>query len=153
MDFIMLRINTVLNQFKKHLGYGEGITNYYPYISTELERDELSECIDSFCEIIAWENYSDFSDLESFLNDDYRYFTDKLSERADSMVEIYNYKLRQWSVSNYEWIEEAVSEFGVESKNFDYHKLIQLAQYLMYLRGLNDVNEAFKTFISEKYKF
>lgn len=106
-----------------------------------------------FCEIVAYEDFKDFNDLIDFLEDDYRYISDKISERADSMVEIYNYELRKWSVNNYDWIESAADEFGIDSKNFDYHKLIQMAQYSFYQTGLNDVLIAFKKFIDAKYKF
>lgn len=56
-------------------------------------------------------------------------------EQIDSMVDIYNYSLRQWSVDNYQWVEDAISEGLCDGT--DFHKSIQAGQYLYYQDQFN----------------
>jgi hypothetical protein len=57
---------------------------------------------------------------------------DAINELSDSKVDIYNHDLRVWAVDNYDYIEEAVEEYGYDDKNFNFHKLIQLGQFYAY---------------------
>jgi len=57
---------------------------------------------------------------------------DAINELSDSKIDIYNHTLRVWAVDNYDYIEEAVEEYGYDDKKFDFHKLIQLGQFYAY---------------------
>lgn len=58
------------------------------------------------------------------------YLSDLISEYSDSIVDIYNYPLLYWLKDNYEYVEMAISEFGIDSRNCDFFRLIQMGQYL-----------------------
>lgn len=58
------------------------------------------------------------------------YFCDLITEYADSQVDLYNYDLIEWFRYNYEYVEQAVAEFGVDERNFDIFRLFQSGQYL-----------------------
>lgn len=53
----------------------------------------------------------------------------RLHEIIDSYICIYYYELRQWAVDNWEFVEEAMEEGLCEGVS-DYHKLIQIGQYV-----------------------
>jgi len=57
---------------------------------------------------------------------------DAINELSDAKIDIYNHDLRVWAVNNYDYIEEAVEEYGFDYKTFDFHKLIQLGQFYAY---------------------
>ena len=58
------------------------------------------------------------------------YLCDLFTEYADSQVDMMNYDLIEWFRYNYEYVEQAVAEFGVDEKNFDIFRLFQSGQYL-----------------------
>lgn len=58
------------------------------------------------------------------------YICDCISEIADNNVDIYNYDLLEWVKDNSEYVERAVAEFGVDSRNFDFFGLLQQGQYM-----------------------
>ena len=58
------------------------------------------------------------------------YICDCISELADNNVSFYNYDLLEWVRNNSEYVERSVTEFGIDSKNFDFFKLLQQGQYL-----------------------
>ena len=62
---------------------------------------------------------------------------DRIHELADGRVEIYYYKIRQWAVDNWEYVEDAMEEGLAEGVN-DYHKLIQIGQYYKIEQELRD---------------
>lgn len=70
------------------------------------------------------------------------YISDQFHDIADNNVDIYYSGLLDWISENrgeaVEYIEESVAEFGIDSKNFDFWKLLQSGQYLMYERQLYD---------------
>lgn len=70
------------------------------------------------------------------------YVDDRIHDIADSNVDIYYSGLLDWISENrgeaVEYIEESVAEFGIDSKSFDFWKLLQSGQYLMYERQLYD---------------
>lgn len=70
------------------------------------------------------------------------YICDRIHDIADDSVSIYNNALLDWISENrgeaVEYIEDSIAEFGIDSKNFDFWKLLQSGQYLMYERELYD---------------
>lgn len=58
------------------------------------------------------------------------YISDCISELADNNVSIYNYNLLEWVRNNSEYVERAVSEFGIDSRNFDFFALLRQGQYM-----------------------
>lgn len=58
------------------------------------------------------------------------YICDCISELADNNVDIYNYDLLEWVKDNSEYVERAVAEFGIDSRNFDFFGLLRQGQYL-----------------------
>ena len=52
-----------------------------------------------------------------------------MHELIDSYIDIYYYDLRKWAVDNWEFVEEALNE-GLCRCVSDYHKLIQMGQYV-----------------------
>lgn len=62
----------------------------------------------------------------------------------DNMIDIYYVDIRKWAVDNYEYVEDAIEE-GLTEGVTDYHKLIQIGQYVFYR---NEATEA----IEELYK-
>lgn len=63
--------------------------------------------------------------LEDCINDN-----GSIDETIDSNIDIYYYDLRKWSVENYDYIDQGLNEFG--SDETDFHKIIQLGQYVYY---------------------
>ena len=58
------------------------------------------------------------------------YLCDLFTEYADNKVDMMNYDLIEWFRYNYEYVEQAVAEFGVDERNFDIFRLFQSGQYL-----------------------
>jgi len=54
-----------------------------------------------------------------------------LSEYVDGKVDIYNHDLREWAVSWWMWVEEAIAE-GITGEGADYHQAIMAGQYVYY---------------------
>lgn len=67
---------------------------------------------------------------EYFADYDNGYICDIISEIADNNVDIYNYDLIEWAKDNYNYIDDAVAEFGVDTQNFDFWGIIRQGQYL-----------------------
>lgn len=90
---------------------------------------------------------SQMNDISVDLVDEYydttSYIYDAISDIANNRVDIYNYDLIAWLQEDPEavdWIEEAVEEFSIETKDFDFYNLIRWGQYLQAERQLyNDV--------------
>ena len=69
-------------------------------------------------------------------------------ELIDSMIDIYYYDLRKWSVDNFEAIDEAIDEGLCEGS--DFHQQIQAGQYIFFRGQANDViDEIFAEFNNE----
>ena len=85
---------------------------------------------DDLFEQLELEDYNDI-DYDSLHTEAY----DRIHELADGRVEIYYYKIRQWAVDNWEYVEDAMEEGLAEGVN-DYHKLIQIGQYYKIEREL-----------------
>ena len=60
-----------------------------------------------------------------------------IHELADGRVEIYYYKIRQWAVDNWQYVDDAMDD-GLADGVKDYHKLIQIGQYYKIERELMD---------------
>lgn len=69
------------------------------------------------------------------------YLIDLFNEYADNQVDIYTSDLFNWAQYNYEYIEEAISEFGIDSKNFDFLGIIESGQFLYNERQLFEDEE------------
>ena len=96
---------------------------------------------DSILELIKYKDlnladYNDVHDLRDALD-----YDGSLHELIDSSIDIYNYKLRQWAVDNYQYIEDAINEGLVNTSDFDFHKAIQSGQYLQLTEEANKALE------------
>lgn len=100
-------------------------------------------------DLLYGQEFNDFNELIEWLDDD---SSDIISELSDSLIDVYNYDLRQWSVDNYDYIEDAIKEFGMDSKNFDFHRVIQLGQYYAYNNEFYEMINQFKQHIQATYK-
>lgn len=70
--------------------------------------------------------------IEDYINCESSYICDTISEIVDSETDIYYSDLINWlrnDSNSVESIENAVKEFGIDSKNFDFMKLIQQGQF------------------------
>ena len=125
----MLRMNKIVDKFE--------------YTGEFLDKTDLQD-------LLSNQKFGDFQELVDWLEDD---ASDMISELADSKVDIYYYDLRKWSVDNYNYIEDAISEFGVDTENPDFHKMIQSGQYLAYSNEFYTLVSEFKDYIEANYKF
>lgn len=64
-----------------------------------------------------------------------------ISEIVDGMIDIYYCDLRKWAVDNYDYIDEA-KEQGLTGEDSDFHKDIQMGQYVYYQEQANEDLEA-----------
>ena len=125
----MLRMNKIVDKFE--------------YTGEFLDKTDLQD-------LLSNQKFEDFQELVDWLEDD---ASDRISELADSKVDIYYYDLRKWSVDNYNYIEDAISEFGVDTKNPDFHKMIQMGQYLAYSNEFYALVYEFKDYIEAYSQF
>ena len=95
-------------------------------------------------------NFEDINELKDYFNNDELY--DFINELSDSKIDLYNYDLRKWAVDNYACIENAVDEFGIDKKSFDFHKLIMMGQYSAYSNEFNYLKHEFLNYL-DNYKF
>ena len=73
---------------------------------------------------------------------------DIIAKIADNHIDICNSDLLDWAKGNYSYIEESISEFGIDSKNFNFFELIQQGQYLYNERNLYDnLEDSLKFFV------
>lgn len=125
----MLRMNKIINKFE--------------YTGEFLDKTDLQD-------LLSNQEFGDFQELVDWLEDD---ASGTISELAESKVDIYYYDLRKWSVDNYNYIEDAISEFGVDTKNPDFHALISQGQYYAYSNEFYTLVQEFKDYIEANYKF
>lgn len=83
-----------------------------------------NDCTDA--EVVRF--FTDYKDSSS-------YICDAISERADSMIDIYNYDLIEWAKSHIAEIDDAAEELGKPDSFIGY---IQQAQFLYYDRFFYD---------------
>lgn len=125
----MLRMNKIVDKFE--------------YTGEFLDKTDLQD-------LLSGQKFRDLQELIDWLEDD---LSDMISELSDSKVDIYYYDLRKWSVDNYNYIEDAISEFGIDEKNPDYHTLISQGQYYAYSNEFYTLVHEFKDYIEANYKF
>lgn len=78
-------------------------------------------------------------DITSFTDYSNDYICDIVNELADSNVDIYNNDLLNWAKNNYNYIDEAIAEFG-DGVNFIND--IQIGQYYYYSKEIyNNLKE------------
>ena len=70
------------------------------------------------------DNFRDAGELYEHLD-----YSGSIHELIDSNIDIYNYDLRVWAVSNYDYVDEAIEQ-GLTDARGDYHRLIQCGQYV-----------------------
>lgn len=101
-------------------------------------------------------------ELQGHLNDiqericDYTsdYISDRISDIADGSCDIYYSDLIQWLKDDStapEYIEEAVKEFGIDSHNFDFLRLLQQGQYYKAEQELYDDVDKMLLFYAYNY--
>jgi len=84
-------------------------------------------------------DYADEHDLYDELD-----YDGSVHELVDGMIDIYYHDIRKWAVDNWEYVEDAMAEGLCEGVN-DYHKLIQVGQYVYYREQANEaIEEVFK---------
>ena len=69
------------------------------------------------------------------------YISDIIDEIADNNTSCYNSDLLNWlsnNLANAGYIEQAVSEYGIDSQNFDFYRLIAQGQYMQNLEDLHE---------------
>ena len=125
----MLRMNKIVDKFE--------------YTGEFLDKTDLQD-------LLSGQKFGDLQELIDWLEDD---SSDMVSELSDSKVDIYYYDLRKWSVDNYNYIEDAISEFGIDEKNPDFHALISQGQYYAYSNEFCILVQEFKDYIEANYKF
>lgn len=74
---------------------------------------------------------------EDFDNYNRGYVSDVISEIADYNVDIYTSDLWAWAAENYEWVDEAMREFGTP-QNFDILQVLKSGQFLKYETEMYD---------------
>lgn len=85
-----------------------------------------SDLIETFLHVIGDD---DAEQLESYDLHDKLDYDGSLHNLIDGRIDIYYYDLRQWSVDNYNYVEDAISEGLCEGVS-DFHALIQAGQYV-----------------------
>lgn len=73
------------------------------------------------------------------------YILDKISELADSNVDIYNHNLLKWLWDNYSDYEDYIEEFGINSNWFNLMQTIQGAQFIQIEREILEELGDFET--------
>lgn len=134
----MLRTNAIYKRF----------TDKYGTVETELDWGAIIECIGALGEVLDYApKFDTLQELKDYVEggDIQDYFL----EKADAMIEVYSYELREWSVDNYEWIEAAAEVFGNSS---DWDQSIMQGQYYMYTQGLNDAAREFAEWLEREYR-
>lgn len=83
---------------------------------------------------------------DCFCDYDDGYISDIMFEIADNHINIYNHDLLKWlsdNLANAYYIEQAVNEYGIDSKNFDFYRLIQQGQFMQNYEDLQEhLNDA-----------
>ena len=120
MDTLKQVVNAILkvNKFSNNDSM-TALLEVIHYKGDDIDIDDISDCHDLY----------DILDYDGALH-----------ERIDSLIDIYYHSLREWSVYNYGYIEEAIEE-GLCEGVFDFHKLIQMGQYMYYREEMNEAIE------------
>ena len=117
------------------------IVKGFDYTGEFLDKSDLSDLLSNY-------DFNNKDELLSYLNDeDGNYIGDNITSLADSKIDICNYDLRKWSVDNYNYIEDAISEFGINTDKPDFHQMIQRGQYYAYSNEFYSLVDEFKDYI------
>lgn len=81
-------------------------------------KNEVSKNFESYEEYIA-EYYNHENDIDEIIRD-----------IADNNVDIYTSDLMDWVKDNYNYVEDYIKEFGIDSSNFDFIGAVRGGQYL-----------------------
>lgn len=94
-------------------------------------------------------------DLGEYFRDyDSGYICDIITEIADNHVDIYHYDLLEWAKNNYEYVEEAMDEFGIATDSngkADFMRCIMQGQFLAYEREIYENLENILKFFMYDY--
>ena len=74
-----------------------------------------------------------FESYEEYITDYYNcqeYIGDIIHDIADNNIDIYTYDLLEWAKYHYDYINDYVKEFGIDSQNFDFMDAVRGGQYL-----------------------
>lgn len=74
-----------------------------------------------------------FESYEEYITEYYNHqddIYDIIHDIADNNVDIYTYDLMEWVKNYYEYVEQYVKEFGIDSNNFDFIGAVRGGQYL-----------------------
>ena len=113
----------------------------FDYNGEFLDKSDLTDLLSNY-------DFNTKDEILSFLNDeDGNYISDNITELADSKIDCYNYDLRKWAVDNYNYIEDAISEFGINTDKPDFHQMIQRGQYYAYSNEFYSLVDEFKDYI------
>ena len=113
----------------------------FDYNGEFLDKSDLTDLLSNY-------DFNTKDEILSFLNDeDGNYISDNIMELADSKIDCYNYDLRKWAVDNYNYIEDAISEFGINTDKPDFHQMIQRGQYYAYSNEFYSLVDEFKDYI------
>jgi len=104
----------------------------------------LLEVIDYKGADIDFNDITDACDINEILD-----YDGSIHEKVDGLIDIYYHDLRKWSVDNYSYIEDAIEE-GLCEGVTDFHKLIQMGQYVYYREQMSEsINELYDAIITE----
>lgn len=81
-------------------------------------KNEVSKNFESYEEYIT-EYYNHENDIDEIIRD-----------IADNNVDIYTSDLMDWVKDNYNYVEDYIKEFGIDSNNFDFIGAVRGGQYL-----------------------
>lgn len=81
-------------------------------------KNEVSKNFESYEEYIT-EYYNHENDIDEIIRD-----------IADNNVDIYTSDLMDWVKDNYNYVEDYIKEFGIDSSNFDFIGAVRGGQYL-----------------------
>lgn len=81
-------------------------------------KNEVSKKFESYEEYIT-EYYNHENDIDEIIRD-----------IADNNVDIYTSDLMDWVKDNYNYVEDYIKEFGMDSSNFDFIGAVRGGQYL-----------------------
>lgn len=99
---------------------------------------------------IALFEYDSDTLAEAYKQDD---IYDIISECADSNVDVYNYDLLKWLPDNYNYVEDAIEEFGFPTNDGkpDMIKAIMQGQYKQNEEALTEAWEDLKSDIADYF--
>lgn len=118
----------------------------------QLINDNRDKLADIDCELLSlFENHyenDDAENLESCDIYDKLDYSGSIHELVDGKIDIYYHDLRIWSIDNYSYVEDAMDE-GLCEGVTDFHKLIQVGQYVYYRDQMNSEIESLTELINE----